>query len=359
MNTRKLLALGLTVGLGALIGAVLWKSPRSSAVTSPPPAGTNSPPVDLGSSLTCKECHPAVYQEWEESFHAQAYLDPLVRAKEQANNFRKEQCLPCHAPGPVLEHGIGKGARVVERVAFREHGVDCLSCHRMHDQIAGTRTVEAPCQPVAVAELSQAALCAPCHNQHDTVIEWEESSYHDAGVSCNDCHMPPAERVLADGSKRMGRSHRFPGAHDRDLLIAALDVATEIEADRLIVRVTNTGAGHNYPTDARHRALDLVVTLRTPDGIEVPAREPREPGQEPGTARRRFRNPYRGAVERLDNLERYGRENTQILAGETIVFEVPYRKEDIGSARIEVIYKLTPLVPDAEGTRVFEQELEL
>jgi nitrate/TMAO reductase-like tetraheme cytochrome c subunit len=339
MNGRKIAALVLLI----VIAAVADIS-----------SGGQEVKLDLSTSESCRACHEDVYAEWEESYHALSFVDPLVREETQSDNFRVLQCIPCHAPSPVLEHGIGKGARVVPRVAFRDEGINCLSCHKIHDQIAATRTVDAPCRPVEVPELRQAALCAPCHNQHETVDEWERSSFHAEGVSCLDCHMAPVERTLADG-----RSHVFPGSHDGDFLRDALTVEVSAAEEVLHVSLTNHGAGHNFPTDARHRALDLVVTLVTQDGLEVPARESRGAGQSRGTFRRRFRNPYRQEALRMTNLEQYGRENTQIHSGETIDVEVPFSKADIASARVEVIYKLTPIQEDEEGCVLFSEEVEL
>jgi len=326
--------------------------------------------IDLTTSYSCQPCHADVWSEWESSIHAQAFTDPLVLAEKQSNNFRKQECIPCHAPAPVLEHGIGKLERVVERVTARELGVDCLSCHRDEGRVAGpaarsAASARAPCQPHARAELASPALCAPCHNQHNTVDEWEASSYPNAGVTCLDCHMQPVQRTSADGTTRTGRSHKFPGGHDPEMLGKAFTLRTEMRdaaasGKLLVVFVTNSGAGHNFPADARHRALDLVVTLVQPDGVEVPSREASRPyRRERGTARRRFRNPYREESERITNREQFGRENTQILAGETLSFEVPYDPAAVSEARVELIYKLTPIQSDDEGVRVHDARVRL
>lgn len=324
--------------------------------------------IDLTSSRTCQGCHAEVWAEWEQSWHAQSFTDPLVLATEQSNNFRKQECIPCHAPEPVFETGLGK-VRVLERVNERELGVDCLSCHRDGAQVvgpaAGTAGKTPPCAPAPRAELASPALCAPCHNQHNTVDEWEASSYPAAGVGCLDCHMQPVERTLADGTRKRGRSHRFPGGHDLETLQRAATLETAVrevpEGGRaLVIALTNSGAGHNFPADARHRALDLVVTLIQDDGVELPARDlPRPYGRERGTERRRFRNPYREETERLLNLDRYGRENTQIVAGERVEFAVAFDPERVARARVELIYKLTPFETDEQGALVDVRDVAL
>ena len=325
--------------------------------------------IDLETSATCAPCHQEEWKEWQESMHAQAFTDPLVLASNQSNNFRKLDCIPCHAPAPVFEHGIGKLERVVERVTHREHGVDCLACHRAYDHVVGPEhlaaaSAKADCRPAGQAELRSPAVCAPCHNQHNTVDQWELTPFAKSGIGCVDCHMPAVERKSADGSTRPGRSHRMLGGHDVPTLGKAYEMKTEVKdgaAGRkvLVVSVTNSGAGHNFPADARHRALDVVVTLIQSDGVQVPAREARPYGRERGTARRRFRNPYREETERLDNAQKWGRENTQILAGETLSLEVPFDAGSVTEARVELIYKLTPIMLDDEGVRLHDDRVKL
>jgi len=350
----------LTMLAGGLVVLQFAGPTRSAAQTAA---------IDLETSATCAACHQEVWKEWESSLHAQSFTDPLVLASNQSNNFRKLDCIPCHAPAPVFEHGIGKLERVVERVTTREHGVDCLACHRAFDHVVGPETpasgsLQAPCRPTAQADLASPALCAPCHNQHNTVDQWEASSFAKSGVGCRDCHMPVVARRGADGTMHPGRSHRMTGAHDLATLTKAFELRSTIvdgEAGqkKLVVSVTNGGAGHNFPADARHRAVDLVVTLVQPDGVEVPPRETRPYGREPGTARRRFRNPYREETERLDNQEKWGRENTQILAGETLSLEVPFDPGTVTEARVELIYKLTPFMLDKEGVTLHVERVQL
>jgi nitrate/TMAO reductase-like tetraheme cytochrome c subunit len=344
--------------LGAFVATVLFLQRTGPARTQ-----------ELETSASCARCHADIWNEWQASMHAQAFTDPLVLASNQSNNFRNLDCIPCHAPAPVFEHGIGKLERVVERVTAREHGVDCLACHRAFDHVVGPEhlaatSAGAACRPDGQADLRSPALCAPCHNQHNTVDEWELTPFAKAGTGCDDCHMPVVERRNSDGSTRSGRSHRMAGGHDPEMLAKAYLIKTEIKdgeggRKNLVVSVTNSGAGHNFPADARHRALDVVVTLIQPDGVQVPPREARPYGRDRGTARRRFRNPYREETERLDNKEKWGRENTQILAGETLSLEVPFEPGTVAEARVELIYKLTPIQLDDEGVRLNDTRVKL
>ncbi|MFO0982383.1 MAG: multiheme c-type cytochrome [Planctomycetota bacterium] len=336
--------------LVSVLGGIIYLAAASREAPAPKPASASA----FTSSEQCAACHREVYDEWQSSYHGLAWTDPLVRAPEQADNFAKQDCIPCHAPRPVFEHGIGKEARVVPRAANRHEGVDCLACHKVQDQVAASHTAAAPCHPVGNADLATTAVCAPCHNQHKTVDEWDATEFARRGVMCNDCHMPPAARAATSARPAYtGRSHVFVGGHDREMLQKAGSLTTEVRGaggERvLLVSVQNVGAGHNYPTDARHRALDVVVTLIDQQGRPIAGSDLREAGQEPGTRRTRFRNPYRTESGKVD---------TQIRAGETGTLEVPL-PAGVKLARVELIYKLTPYLADTEGTLVEQKEVEV
>jgi nitrate/TMAO reductase-like tetraheme cytochrome c subunit len=348
MKLRAVIALVLLGGLGAIVYFAATAHEDTGGT------GAGSSGSQFTSSEQCASCHRAVYDEWKTSYHGLSWTDPLVRAPEKADNFSKKDCIPCHAPRPVFEHGIGKDARVVPRTANRHEGVDCLACHKMGNQMAATRDGNAKCMPAKNDAVGSTALCAPCHNQHKTVDEWEATEFAKNGTSCSDCHMPPVDRpATADHVAYQGRSHVWPGSHSLDMLKRSVTVTCDLRAGdttrALVVTVANVGAGHNVPSDARHRALDLVVTLIDKQGRPVAGTDTREAGQEPGTQRLRFRNPYRTESGKVD---------TQIRAGTTATLEVPLAAE-IKSAHVQLIYKLTPFVADPEGTLLFERTIEV
>ncbi|MHC5210116.1 MAG: multiheme c-type cytochrome [Planctomycetota bacterium] len=333
--------------LFGLVGAVLWLRTTSPA-DADGEASSTFVASSFGGPRTCLPCHAQVVAEWEASMHAAAFTDPQVRAPDQADNFSRQECLPCHAPAPIFEHGIAEGTRTLARVERRADGVDCLSCHALPGGgvAAGRAGLDAPCRPVYRPELSQHVQCASCHNQHNTHDEWLVSPAAARGEDCMTCHMQRVTRTDSEaGAPRAGRSHRFLGGRDREFALAGLELehAFDASARTLTVRLTNTFAGHNLPTDSRNRALDLVVTLldargrALAPGEQQPAQE-REPGCEAGTARLRFRNPYRSA----------GKPSSQLPAGETATLsvEVP---ENAVRARVELLYRLQPFVTDAEA----------
>jgi len=354
MNIRIVLALVLIACFASLLFCLHYYKDR----TLPENPGQNgelqSTPLVLTESSQCKTCHPAVYSEWKQSWHAKAWKDPLVR--EKSENFTKKDCIPCHAPRPVFERGIRKGDRVVERISNRDDGIDCFSCHRLPDGgfAASSRTIQGPCGPVYHPKITTVDLCVPCHNQHNTVDEWRVAPPKLKGENCGACHMPIIERE-GSGKRppKMGRDHTFPGGHSEKMIKSAFSLSHKIkngaEEKRLYICLKNDKSGHNFPTDSRHRAVDLVVTFYDRGGIPLPAiDEEREYGQEPGTFRMRFRNPYRSES---------GKVNTQIPAGKEAVMEKAIPEEAV-RAKVELLFKLTPYELDSEAKLLIKEDIK-
>ena len=162
------------------------------------------------------------------------------------------ECIDCHAPQPIHITGVDK--RVAPRRHARSDGVDCISCHLMEDgiSVAATRTVdtagiEGACRPVATEQMGVSTVCAGCHNQHETVDELLASG---VDAECQTCHMPEVERTVGEGTKT-GRSHVFPGAHSEEMHRTAVKLEVRLEDGKVLADVTNVGAAHKVPTDAR------------------------------------------------------------------------------------------------------------
>jgi hypothetical protein len=196
-------------------------------------------------------------------------------------------------------------------------------------------------------------LCAPCHNQHNTVDEWKAAPAHLKGDSCHGCHMPLVQRPQKNGAPpKMGRDHSYLGGHSLEMLLQAFTLKHEQQkqngTNTLVVRLINDKCGHNFPTDSRHRAVDLIVTFYNAGGVPFPAVEEDRPlEQASGTYRKRFRNPYRSET---------GMKDTQIRAGKEAVLEAKV-PENAHKATIRVIFKLTPFLKDSEGTLLAEEEV--
>jgi hypothetical protein len=286
-----------------------------------------------------------VFDEWQGSHHQIAFTNPEVRSI--SDDFRKEECKDCHLPRPLAVTGFGK--RTLPRTTHLDEGVSCITCHLAPDGglLARNDRPEVPCRPRASTDLLAVDSCASCHNQHWTTDQWRASHWAKQGTDCNACHMPEVERVRADGSRRMGRSHVYPGCHDVTMLRKAGRFEVAREGNEVVATLTNVGAGHNFPTEERHRAVDVVWRAVTGDGA----------GE--WTRAWRFRQPYRDEAEPINPGNASG-ENTQLPAGEAKTVRLPI---PAGAVAIEVRlwYRLTPFCDDADArsTLLEERRVEL
>jgi len=348
VTTRQIAGISLLLLFLALLGFLsLWSDG----------GGAPSKTLILSSSKECRECHPDVYAEWQASWHAKAWIDPLARAPDQSDNFKKKDCIPCHAPRPIFEVGFIQGQRVVERQANRQNGVDCISCHKLPAGgfAAPTPGITGPCNPQYHSGLSSIELCAPCHNQHNTVDEWVAAPAHLKGDNCNHCHYPEVMRPgRGGGPPREGRSHLLRGWRTENLEMEAFSFEKRVtgqDGKKVVeVRMINDKTPHNVPADSRNRALDLLITFLSKGGRPFPAADgAREFGQEPGTYRKRLRNPYRSEI---------GKQNTQIVAGTEVSLLAPVPRDAV-RARIEILYKMTPFTTDEDAIVVRSETIDL
>ncbi|MFQ5503708.1 MAG: multiheme c-type cytochrome [Planctomycetota bacterium] len=322
---RLRIALGIALLL-LLAGAWTWISSNGE---------TSSASRRWQSSVQCRSCHEAVWQEWYGSHHQIAYLNPEVR--KLSDDFRNRECRACHLPRPVSATGYAK--RTLPRFTRPDEGVGCLSCHLgAGGEILGRRNLPgAPCQPRASQALVSVELCESCHNQHQTTDQWRASAYPAQDIDCGTCHMPETDRALPDGSSAKGRGHVFPGAHDVAMLRQAGRFEMRLEGGSLILSLENVGAGHNFPTEERHRAVDMLVRFAMADGSA-------------GDWERayRFRSPYRDEPG----------EDTQLPAGETVRVPLPIPDGAV-RAQARLWYRLTPYVDDADPMSTLLEEKEI
>ncbi len=324
MNAPARSALGLLL-LSAVGGLFL-------TLSRPGPSSADAAPPRFTSSTECRACHEELFDEWDASHHRLAYENPEVR--RLSDDFRNKECQACHLPRPIAETGLLN--RTLPRFTRPSEGVDCLTCHLDGSgRIAGLRASDQGCAPVANADLLSVRGCETCHNQHKTTDQWRASSYARDGITCNACHMPQVTR--ADGS--LGRKHVFEGCHELDMLRSAATFRARREAGEVVVETTNSGAGHNFPTEERHRAVDVLV--RFVDAA----------GQASAWERVwRFRQPYRDEPG----------ENTQLPAGETHVDRLT-PPPDAVRAELRLWYRLNPYATDEDeaSTLLFETEVAL
>ena len=309
--------------VGVLIGLV--------ALSVTPPSNNLDTPPDPLTSLTnsdCRGCHPAVWEEWTGSLHAASWTSADVQAAfDHFGHDRK--CESCHAPIPVFVSGLDQPIEF--RATRREEGVGCLSCHLLPDGSVAARTSNpnAPCRPVATPALSKSVQCGGCH----TAIydDWQQSDYVAAGKTCQTCHMPRQE------ARQGGFSHVCLGGHDAATVRSAATLSCEVQANELVVTVTNRGAGHNFPGERHNRVL-LVEVIETSADNEIVLGEQQVIKQI---------TPFRGESSA-----------EEIRAGESSILRFAI-VEGAQVANVRLLYKRFPWIRDDGALVVHRQEVPI
>lgn len=270
-------------------------------------------------SSYCATCHPAAYAEHEQNTHGRAFTDEEVRLG--TGRFSQADCIICHTPRPVFETGIGQNP--IRRHFDLESGNTCMTCHWKEGQDYSRFTGGADCGTAFDPRVGTVEACASCHRNHGTPFQWEASPLgKEVGNVCIDCHMPRVQRPSAIGGPvKSVRSHTFPASRSESQLRRAYSYDAKIDGDEVVVRIENKGAGHNFPTELKQRAVESVVVVRDAEGNEV------------ARSRMSFRDPYKRP---------YGLSlpvNTQIPSGEFREHRVPIGVAD-GVVTCELHYKL-------------------
>lgn len=271
------------------------------------------------SSRFCAGCHPAFYAEHEQNTHGRAFTDEEVRLG--TGRFDHGDCIRCHTPRPVFETGIGNNP--VRRHHNLEEGNTCMTCHWKPDYDYGRFQGGAECKVAFHPDVGTVEACASCHRNHGTPYQWELApTGKAAGRTCVTCHMPLITRPVAVGMPpQPTRSHEFPGGRSERHLRRAYNYEARVEGNEVVVKVTNKGAGHNFPTELKQRSVESLIVVRDGAGHEV------------ARSRMVFRDPYKRP---------YGLElpvNTQIPAGQSREHRVPIGVAE-GTVETELHYKL-------------------
>ena len=267
----------------------------------------------------CARCHPVIYAEHEQNTHGRAFTDAEVRLA--TGRFSHGDCIICHAPRPIFETGIGMNP--VRRHHGLEDGNSCMTCHWQAGYDYGGFDGGAECKQAFDPRVGQVEACASCHRNHGTPYQWELAAHGKAkGKTCISCHMSKETRPVAVGMEpRRVRSHVFPGGRSPRQLRRAYSHSAEIDGSEVVVKIENSGVGHNFPTELKQRSLESLVVVRD------------ESGKETARSRMVFRDPYKRP---------YGLKlpvNTQIPSGQTAEHRVPINIAD-GTVDVELHYKL-------------------
>jgi HEAT repeat protein len=295
---------------------------NSPAAVSPPPNGARNVSGHLQEvmkSSYCASCHPAIYAEHEQNTHGRAFTDEEVRLA--TGRFSQADCIICHTPRPVAETGLGMNP--IRRQYDLEEGDSCMTCHWKQGYDYASFAGGAQCKDAFDPRVGEVESCASCHRNHGTPYQWAAApNGKESGRVCIDCHMPLVERPVAVGEKpRAVHSHVFPASRSESQLRRAYAYTAAIDGDEVIVTIKNKGAGHNFPTELKQRAVESLVVVRDDAGKEI------------ARSRMTFRDPYKRA---------YGLTlpvNTQIPSAQKRVHRVPIAVAS-GTVDCELHYKL-------------------
>jgi hypothetical protein len=246
------------------------------------------------SAELCGDCHRAIFDGWKKSAHATAmesrlFQDALKGAEADFGVQVRKNCLACHAPVAIQTGDL----ELVRKVSWE--GVTCDYCHSIQDVITTggnpkakvefslvksgpSKDLVSPAHGTRFSPLHTSSLaCITCHEYSNsqgfpvlaTYSEWKSSTYAKSEVGCQTCHMYSIEGDVVD--PRIKRSstmtlnlHEIPGGHSIQQLNKAIkaDLSATREGDqlRVVVKLTNRGAGHYVPTGSPLRQLILELT---------------------------------------------------------------------------------------------------
>jgi nitrate/TMAO reductase-like tetraheme cytochrome c subunit len=241
----------------------------------------------------CGDCHRAIYDGWKQSAHATAmesrlFQDALKTAEADFNGNARAVCLRCHSPLAASSGDLS----LIRKVSWE--GITCDYCHSVQEvtptKINAVARVEfngvksgpstdavSPAHGTRFSKIHTTSLiCSTCHDYRNTLgfqvlttySEWEKSTYATGGQQCQSCHMYGVQgkivdvRVTNDSAPGINL-HRMPGSRSVEQLNRAIQ--SQISATRqgekvkVVVKLTNAGAGHYVPTGSPMRKLILEV----------------------------------------------------------------------------------------------------
>jgi len=267
MNTPTNLALSLLASSSLVLACRGSAGEPREAQERVAEAGTQAHLDEVMTSVSCAGCHPAIYAEHRANTHGRAFFDDEARLATRG--FRRDDCVRCHTPRPIFETGIGLTPQ--QRWTDLEEGNTCMSCHWKagydYARFEGGRE----CKDAFDGRVGEVEACASCHRIAGTPDQWSRAEHGKAaGSVCLDCHMPLVERPVAVGEPpRLVRSHVFPASRSDAQVRRAYAYEATIEGDEVVVHLRNKGAGHNFPTATRQRAVESLVVVRDEEGNEV------------------------------------------------------------------------------------------
>jgi len=239
---------------------------------------------------SCKECHEAIYKEFEESMHSKSYFnDELHRKVANAADSIKYECAYCHMPmADNLQDLVTGKAKPDKNNKTHTDGISCYFCHtiayvkKAHKFNINIKARQAQnYKPTLFGRLNNPdhsdkhssvsnpiyakAVCMGCHSHKlndNNVTIFRAMKKGQNSIECINCHMPEVE----GGAEKVDRrarghhaSHKFLGIHDIKFRKKGLDINASVNKDRLIVTLKNKMAHPLIIQPARAKFLKITI----------------------------------------------------------------------------------------------------
>ena len=219
---------------------------------------------------SCKECHEAIYNEFQSSMHAKSFFnDELHRKVANKANPEKYDCAVCHMPmADNLQDLVAGKARPDKNNKTHTDSVSCYFCHtiayvkKAHKFNINTKARQAKnYKPTLYGRLTNPdhsdkhssatnpiygkMVCMGCHSHklndnNVTIFKAMESNQN--SLECIKCHMPEVN----GGAEKMDKkarghhaSHKFLGIHDVEFRKTGVDINATVAGKELKVTLTN------------------------------------------------------------------------------------------------------------------------
>lgn len=210
----------------------------------------------------CGKCHVDIFQEWSQSDHAAAYINPHYR--QATDDYTFEDCLSCHVPQPTVSDKAPTA-----RSAHRAEAVTCVSCHLEKGKLSGPiePTGKMTPHPIGIEPgfYNNSIVCGRCHE--GTFAEWKMVANQEK-KACQHCHMSPVKRKITQATGGLSNvivsfeKEVEQKRHDFAILAAgSIEQPASFEAQRTgsdVVLVLRNNLPHSLPTgDFGFRVLRL------------------------------------------------------------------------------------------------------
>lgn len=243
-------------------------------------------------SVACSSCHSNRYNEWSTSAMILGINDVVFKKfYDNAPTMLKTECLYCHAPAAVLEKDMNFDLET------SKEQIPCDFCHTATKLIPGKNfstyaheagfgklgNLKDPETNVHEGRYSEfhtiSEFCSGCHQYKfndvidvdNTYEEWKNLRFPSEAKQCQECHMRPYAikdegkvvvyfRNTFDGPEKVAFGMDADGTAMK-LLASGVKLEAAKELKKILVSITNSGAGHKLP-GAAHGLRRLVLEVK-------------------------------------------------------------------------------------------------